>query len=259
MKTPLLPIQILSVYKSPDGQRVFVPRRMAQCTPDMYMAIFNIKAEVEALGGKLILSDLFRSYDMQLQAHLDYTSGKKASFSPAPGGSLHEAGRSFDMDLSAIKIPLDKFWSIAAAHGVTPIIKEPKSSLKEAWHFDCRGSHAKVYDYYAAGKGTNLLPYQAMAASAILSLGFKHDKFQTHEREAAIQCLLIRLGNEIGNIDGQLGMKSLSALEKAGLPSKDLDAALIGLENMAQSAFPNEYRMNQPVASSAPVPDHLIS
>jgi len=37
-----------------------------------------------------MLSDLLRSYDMQLQAHLDYTSGKKSAFSPAPGGSMHE-------------------------------------------------------------------------------------------------------------------------------------------------------------------------
>jgi hypothetical protein len=238
MKTPLVPVQILSIYKSAAGQRLPLPARMAQCTPDMQAAILKVRQEVEALGGQLFLSDLFRSYDMQLQAHLDYTSGKKSAFSPAPGGSLHEAGRSLDLDLGSLKIPLAKFWEIAAVHGLSPIIKEPDTRLKEAWHFDCRGSHHKVYEYYVAGKGSNLKPYAALAASAIL---------------------LIRLGQEIGNMDGQLGLKTKTALAKVGVQEGTLDATLEALEHLAQTAFPNEYRTSQPVASQVSEPAHLIS
>src|SRR6266545_558577 len=116
MKTPLTPIQVMSIYKSRTGQRVLLPSRMAVCTPDTAAAIARIEAELAALGGELLLSDLFRSYDMQLQAHLDYTSGKKSAFSPAPGGSMQDAGRAFDLDLRALTITLERFWGIAAKH-----------------------------------------------------------------------------------------------------------------------------------------------
>jgi len=132
MKTPLVPIQITSIYKSRAGQRVPLPSRMALCTPDTAAAIAGIEDEIAALGGELMLSDLLRSYDMQLQAHLDYTSGKKSAFSPAPGGSMHEGGRAFDLDLGALKIKLGQFWDIARKYGVTPIIKSPNPSASEA-------------------------------------------------------------------------------------------------------------------------------
>ena len=106
MKSPLAPISIISVYKNNLGDSLPLPLRMAQCTPDTYTAIMNIAKDLAKKGGKLILSDLFRSYDMQMQSHLDFISGKKRAFSPPPGGSFHEAGRAFDLDLDAMKIPL---------------------------------------------------------------------------------------------------------------------------------------------------------
>ena len=102
MKTPLLPINIISIYKNPLGDLLPLPSRMARCTPDTYVAVFNIAAALAQKGGRLILSDLFRSYDMQAQSHQDYISGRKTAFSPPPGGSFHEAGRAFDLDLNAI-------------------------------------------------------------------------------------------------------------------------------------------------------------
>ena len=69
-------------------------------TVTLQRTLYGIRDELQAQGGKLELSDLFRSYDMQLQAHLDYTSGKKKAFSPPPGSSMHESGRAFDVDLA---------------------------------------------------------------------------------------------------------------------------------------------------------------
>ena len=96
MKSPLIPIDILSIYKNKLGDLVPLSTRMAKCTPDTYNAIFNIATDLAKKGGKLILSDLFRSYDMQAQSHQDYVAGRKKAFSPPPGGSFHEAGRAFD-------------------------------------------------------------------------------------------------------------------------------------------------------------------
>src|SRR5204863_2052988 len=103
----------------------FLPSHMAKCTPDTKMAVFAIAADLAAAGGKLALSDMFRSYQMQSQSHNDFVSHKKTAFSPPPGGSLHEAGRAMDIDLNSIHVSLAQFWDIAKRHGFTPIIKAP--------------------------------------------------------------------------------------------------------------------------------------
>ncbi|WP_461149821.1 M15 family metallopeptidase domain-containing protein [Spirosoma pulveris] len=244
MKSPLIPIDIISIYTNKLGDRLPLPMRMAKCTPDTHRAIFNIATELAQKGGKLILSDLFRSYDMQSQSHNDFISGKKKAFSPPPGGSFHEAGRGFDLDLGALKIPLADFWKIAAGHGVVPIIKQPKASLSEAWHFDCRGSHQLVYDYYESGKADNFKPYKAAAASAILSIGIQVDDFDD-QRQAAIQSCLIRLGKVIGNIDGHIGKKSRQALVELGIPVDmgNIPEILLQVEDLVQQKFPTEFRM----------------
>jgi hypothetical protein len=243
MKTPLIPIDIISIYKNRLGDRMPLPARMAQCTPDIYAALFKIAADLAKKGGKLVLSDLFRSYDMQAQSHQDYIAKRKKAFSPPPGGSLHEAGRAFDLDLSALKIPLADFWKIAAKYGVSPIISQPKASESEAWHFDCKGSHQVVYQYYADKLGTNFKPYTAAAASGILAIGVKVDAFGANQKQAAIQAGLIRLGKIIGNMDGQIGGKTHKALNELKVPFdlNDVDGMLLHVEHLLQKRFPEEF------------------
>ena len=246
MKSPLQKIDILSIYENKMGDRVPLPERMAKCTPDTYLAILNIAQELKNKNGKLVLSDLFRSYEMQAQSHQDYKSGKKKAFSPPPGGSFHEAGRAFDLDLSSIKIPLEDFWKIASKYGVLPIIPEPKKTVSEAWHFDCRGSHQIVYEYYDKGKGKNFKPYTAAASSAILAIGVHVDAFANNQKQAALQSGLIRLGKEIGNIDGQIGKNTQKGLEELGIifDQNNIDSMLIQVENLIQQKFPDEFSIH---------------
>jgi hypothetical protein len=240
MHSPLIRIDFPSIYFSA-GIRALLPRKMAVCTPDTRDAISRLQKSVQQRGGELYLSDLYRSHDMQLQSHLDWQAKRKVAFSPPPGGSLHEAGRSIDLDLDALKMPLADFWPLAKAEGFSPIIATPSSQLSEAWHFDHRGSHHLVYEHYVAGRGRNLKPYAAMAASAILSTGVIVDRFADNQREATIQCGLVRLGFDIGSIDGELGAKSFAALDSAGLHKSDLDATLTAVEDALQAAFPPEF------------------
>jgi hypothetical protein len=252
MKTPLLEITIASVYEK-NGARIPLPKRMARCTPDLYNAIMATKAQLEAKGGKLIISDLFRSYDMQLQAYLDYKTGKKAAYSPPPPGSMHEAGRAFDLDLGKLKIPLADFWEIAKANGLSPIIAKADSRMKEAWHFDCHGSHGRVYDYYKDGHGTNMeSPYRAMAVSAVLAIGEHVDLFGDKQKEAAIQAGLIRLGHTPGNIDGNIGRNTNKALEEAGARRPTVDETLEAVEDLLQEKYPQEFTVPQPLEARAP-------
>lgn len=241
MAAPLFPVQVISIYEV-GGQQVALPKRMAHATPDMKLAIFRLGEILAGKGGRLVLSDLFRSYDMQLQAHMDHVSKKKKAFSPPPGGSMHEAGRALDLDLDALGMPLRDAWPLAKSCGLVPIIKEPDSKASEAWHFECRGSHQRVYDYYADKLGDNFKePYAAMTASAIASIGEKVDKFGDNGLGAQIQSALIRLGHKIGNMDGSIGPKSRAALQALGLDGFSEEEQFAQLQMQLEEAFPDEY------------------
>jgi hypothetical protein len=257
MAAPLTEITIASIYKNRSGQPVPLPRRMAQCSPDMEAALLAVSAELASASGRLVLSDMFRTYDMQLQSHLDYVSGKKTAYSPPPGGSLHEAGRAMDLDLGSLRVKLSDFWELARPHGLFPIIDKPISSMNEAWHFDHRGSHQIVYEYYKSGKGTNFMPYAAMAASAILAIGVQVDAFKTNQAAAAIQSGLIRLGQTLGNIDGSIGSKTRTALAGVGVPFTDPSTMLREVESLLRQKFPEEYEVDETIGFRDP-PDHVI-
>jgi hypothetical protein len=241
MKTPLYGVDILSIYKK-NGQRVLLPKRMARGTSDLKSAIVGISKDLHGAGGTLVLSDLFRSYDMQLQAHLDWESKKKKAYSPPPGGSLHEAGRAFDLSLKDMKIQLPAFWAIAEAWGVVPIITKPDKKKSEAWHFECRGSHQIVYDYYKNGNGSNMAPYKAMAVSSILAIGVHVDRFENNQDAAYLQSCLIRLGFELGNIDGWIGKKTKQALADSAIAFTSVGEAVEQVEDAVQKKYPNEFR-----------------
>ena len=154
---------------------------------------------------------------------------------------MHEAGRAFDYDLSADNMTLTEFWVIAKQYGLTPIISAPKDGVSESWHFDCRGSHDLIYQHYKNGKGTNFKPYAAMAASAILSIGVKVDKFGSRQTEAAIQSALIRLGFDVGDMDGQIGRKTMAGLDWYGVPITGASMMLGELEDKLRAKFPGEF------------------
>lgn len=243
MPAPLIPVEILSTYFV-HHNRVMLPERMAKCTPDMKKAALNTREDLKARGVDLFLSDMFRSHDEQLQAHVQ--NAQIGIHSPLPGGSLHESGRAFDLDLKALLkddiLTLKDFWDIAAAHGLVPIITAPDPDEEEAWHFECRGSHSKVRQYYRDGKGGSVMkPYVAMAASSILAAGIKVDRFQ-NQKAAAIQSALIRLDHELGALDGSIGNKTKAALAAANVPFTDEATILAKLEEQLRETFPGEFQ-----------------
>jgi hypothetical protein len=214
--TPLVAVTVPSIYRGGP-----LPPVMARCTPDTAAALKGVIEDLKSLGFQLRLSDMFRSYEMQKRANLDYVKKRKTAYSPPPGGSLHEAGRSMDIDLSSIGVPLKKFWEIAMARGFYPVIDAPESSRSEAWHFDCRGSHDAVYQYLRSGKGGVVMaPYTQMAQSAILAIGTTVDRMPDQD-VAFLQAALIRLGFDPGRIDGVMGVRTRTALQNAGAVGED--------------------------------------
>ena len=230
--TPLVPISVASIYN-----KKALPARMAKCTPDTATAIEGLVADLRSLGHELRLSDLFRSYEMQREANLDYVEGRKKAYSPPPGGSMHEAGRAMDIDLSS-SMGLTQFWEIAKAHAFFPIIDAPISSRSESWHFDCRGSHDTVYQYVQQGKaGSSISPYAQMAHSAILTIGVQVDALPNRD-VAYIQSALIRLGSDPGRVDGVMGDRTLGAMRDAGI---DPDDPAGSLSLRLKQKYPGEY------------------
>ena len=237
--TPLVGVSVASIYKG------HLPARMARCTPDTAAALEGLVGDLRALGHELRLSDLFRSYAMQKQAHQDYLRGRKQAYSPPPGSSMHEAGRAMDIDLSSMGVPLARFWEIAAAHGFYPVIDQPIPSRSEAWHFDRRGSHHAVYEYVRGGKaGAAFSPYTQMARSAILATGVSVDCLPRQDT-AFLQSALIRLGYDPGRIDGVLGERTRAALRAAGCLEAEQASALVS--ERLREAFPLEYAPGPPM------------
>ena len=229
MLTPLVPVTLPSIYNNGP-----LPARMARATKDFAAALQQLSAALP----KLRWSDMFRGYAMQQQSHADYVSGKKKAFSPAPGGSFHEAGRAMDIDLGSTGMTLAQFWQRVQPLQFAPIIATPNTKLSESWHFDFRGSHQLVYDYAAAGHvRAGISPYSQAAASAILSIGVHLDQAKGQD-EALLQSALIRLGYDPGVIDGDLGPRTKAALKKAGAT---LDNAEQVLGERLRAAFPAEH------------------
>lgn len=229
MLTPLVSVTLPSIYNNQP-----LPARMARASKDFAIALADLSERLPNLRW----SDLFRSYEMQKAANDDYLQGRKKAFSPPPGGSLHEAGRAMDIDLSSIGMSLADFWAFLKPLGMVPIINQPDSKMSEAWHFEYRGSHQLVYDYAAAGNvRADISPYKQAAASAILGLGIHVDQVKD-QNVALVQSALIRLGFDAGPIDGDPGARTAAALQKAGAT---LDNAEQVLATRLQESFPLEY------------------
>ena len=80
----------------------------------------------------------------------------------------------------------------------------------------------------------------AMAASAILATGVDVPRFGD-SKAAALQSALIRLGADIGSIDGQIGPRSLAALAALGVTGGSTAALLSAVEEQLRAAFPGEH------------------
>ncbi len=194
--------------------------------PEMAPALKSLSDAVTARGGDLRITECHRDVAVQQAARTKYDNWVKAgkpstgsagwnaatmknAYVALPGRSGHNAGRSIDVHLSALKFPgtpankqLDVLWECAIPLGWKPIIKTADEGAKEAWHFDFWGELNGVLDR---------LGYEQAALCGALLVG--HGDLQGFP--AVVQALLCRAGFNIGNIDGAIGPKSIAALAQA--------------------------------------------
>lgn len=99
-----------------------LPKRMAKLHPEVIDSFYEIVKDVKKLGGKLIISDMYRPW--QVQADL---RRRKPRLANPPGKSYHEAGLAFDFDTGRLGIPMAEFHAIVRKFGWIPI-------SSESWH-----------------------------------------------------------------------------------------------------------------------------
>jgi hypothetical protein len=222
-----------------------IPFTSQKAVSETYIA-FDVLAPLKTLvdkitesHGVLKLNSVFRSWDKQQELRTKYEvyealtaeQKKKVPFVPLaafPGGSFHMAGRAIDVsikDLNFKGIPqsgwLKKFWELSAPLGFRPIIDKPDASISEAWHFDYCGVWDKLRTKYS---------YNLAAKCAIIDVGNwnpneKPDKI----KNMFVQVQLLRLGHNIGTVDGILGAKCVEALTKEKLNKESIDNIVLAL------------------------------
>jgi D-alanyl-D-alanine dipeptidase len=246
--TPLVEVQVKSIYRGKDKElHIDLPKRLALATPDMARSIELLQDEMAIQCGYLVLSDMYRSYDMQLQAHLDFRNKKKTAFSPPPGGSFHEAGRAIDISIADLGMTLAQFWGVSKRFGFSPVIHEPVATMSEAWHFDNLGSHKVVLNYYGRLEKKKIKSYTAAAISGILAIGQGVDVFSKCKDEATLQFFLIRCGCHLGEVDGKIGNATIKALESLEIKHESVQESLVKVAEILKTKFPDEYVVGKDV------------
>ena len=205
--------------------------------PEMARALLNLSNAVAAAGGDLRITECHRDVAVQKAARAKYdawvAAGKpkpgtsafndktmKAAFVATPGRSGHNAGRSIDVHLGALKFAapmdqqLDRLWAVALPLGWKPIIKTADEGASEAWHFDYWGELTGVFER---------LGYEQAALCGAILVG--HGDLDSHG--ARVQALLCRAGFNIGKIDGIAGANTANALATALGVSVDAAKAVI--------------------------------
>jgi len=194
--------------------------------PEMAVALLNLSDAVFAASGDFRVTECHRDVAVQQAARQKYLNwdkaGKpkpgtpdfdpktmKAAFVAKAGRSGHNAGRSIDVHVGALKFPgipankqLDHLWNLAIPLGWSPVIKNPDENASESWHFDFLGDLAGV---------RSRMGYEQWALCGALLVG--HGDLQGYD--AVTQALLCRAGYSIGDIDGAAGPKTRAAIESA--------------------------------------------
>ncbi len=150
----------------------------------------------------------------------DSTTMSTSAASP-PNRSFHGSGCAKDIGLSSLRFAdgatgdaaLARFWGIAADHGFTPIISEPRMDRSEAWHFDHLGPLRVERDLSIDPRRQT--PEYASAVRLAAEVGCI--LIGTHvgdaQPERLVQARLLVHGVFVGAPDGKIGPKTRAGLK----------------------------------------------
>lgn len=176
-----------------------------------------------------------------------WRAGMRTDYVARPGESFHNAGLAIDIDTGSLLFPgckrgsddaLAEWWRISSVHGWTPVIDEPDASRSERWHFDHLGPLAAVRRAFVQGRYPT--PYSQTARVATALAGQLPRETVRDTEIAVVQARLNIAGHFCGKVDGQLGPKTLSALDAAGVQYKSSMKPVALLAELADKGVGNE-------------------
>lgn len=238
-RTNLVPVSgIRSIYPDPDrpDQKLDVSEliNIRFLATDAFEALKALDFQVTLNKGNLLISDLFRPWDVQAKAYDDWVHGRRSSYAAPPGHSWHMAGRAIDIDVIGLRFEskpkqewLRAFWDIAIPMGWRAIISEPNMGVSECWHFQFLG---KDWSYLASKTSDGEL-----AMAAILDAG-KWEQNEPKLQNLFLQAQLNRL-QRLTNapwlvLDGDVGPKTVAAMKIALNASCTVETAIQKLVKM---------------------------
>lgn len=130
---------LMSVYQTIEKNKVPLSEDKAFLQKDAAASLYSANIQVIETGGRLYISSMWRSAQEQFKNWLDYQLGRKASYSPPPGCSMHECGRAIDIDTRSdqLKLSHERVREILKTNGwVSPVeLGQPGDS-----HYEYRGT-----------------------------------------------------------------------------------------------------------------------
>jgi D-alanyl-D-alanine dipeptidase len=104
----LRPIQgLLSVYQNLHQQKIPFPATEAYLHKEAIQALCEANVQILDAGGRLFLSSVWRRPEDQFKSWLDWKLGRKVTYSPPPGESMHECGRAIDIDTRPSQLKIE--------------------------------------------------------------------------------------------------------------------------------------------------------
>ena len=130
---------MLSIFQNVQNQVMPFPEHKAFLAKSAASSIYDANLKIIDAGGRLYISEMWRSSDDQRKSYIDFVTGRKASFSLPPGLSMHESGRAIDIDTrpDKLRIPHEKIREILISCGWSPLV--PLGSLGD-YHYEYRST-----------------------------------------------------------------------------------------------------------------------
>jgi len=182
-----------------------LPLRMSRLVLPAAQALQRVFEDVNAAGGHLYISDMFRSAVEQQRAHEDWLSGRKSAYSPPNCRSVHEAARAIDIDAYDTGIGHRQVREILNRHGWTNIVETLSGA--ECWHYEFREA---LWEQHKSEHG-----YASMARGMKDSIGNTVGRVRAERREGEIRELQLALNRLLGltmTVDGIYGTATKSAV-----------------------------------------------
>lgn len=127
----------MSASLNVQGGRPMFPTERAWLQREALDSLMQANIQILDSGGRLLITDMWRTPQEQLAEWLRWASGRKTSYSPPPGAGMHEIGRAVDIDLrsESTKIPAEQICEILNNHGWVSIAP---LGTPGHWHWEHR-------------------------------------------------------------------------------------------------------------------------